>query len=119
MFIARALAQEAELMLMDEPLAGLDSPAQEGLLSLLSELQQKGVTIMVATHDLEQAAQYFDRILLLNHRIISFGSSQEVLRPENLLLAYGGRLRIMDSQEGALALDDSCCDGGESDKHIH
>lgn len=119
MFIARALAQEAELMLMDEPLAGLDSPAQAGLLSLLSELQQKGVTIMVATHDLEQAAQYFDRILLLNHRMISFGPSHEVLQPENLLLAYGGRLRIMDSQEGALALDDSCCDGGESDEHIH
>jgi manganese/iron transport system ATP-binding protein len=119
MFIARALAQEAELMLMDEPLSGLDSPAQEGLLSLLSDLQQKGVTVMVATHDLEQAAQYFDRILLLNHRLISFGSSQEVLQPENLLRAYGGRLRIMEGKEAALALDDTCCDGGNDHEHIH
>lgn len=119
MFIARALAQEAELMLMDEPLAGLDHPAQEGLLSLFSQLQQTGVTIMVATHDLEQATLYFDRILLLNHQLIGFGSAREVLKPENLLRAYGGRLRVMEDQEGSLALDDTCCDGGDENEHIH
>lgn len=107
MFIARALAQEAELMLMDEPLTGLDTPSQEGLLSLLGELQGKGVTVMVATHDLDQAVQYFDRILLLNHRLIGFGPAADVLSPDALLQAYGGKLRI----DNGRVVADTCCDG--------
>ncbi len=89
MFIARALAQEAELMLMDEPLTGLDTPSQEGLLNLLDTLRNQKVTVMVATHDLDQAARHFDRILLLNHRIVAFGNPNEVLQTENLLSAVG------------------------------
>src|SRR5215210_9275737 len=90
MFIARALAQEAELMLMDEPLTGLDTPSQEGLLDLLDTLRDQKVTIMVATHDLDQAARHFDRILLLNHRMIAFDLPQNVLQTDTLLQAYGG-----------------------------
>jgi manganese/iron transport system ATP-binding protein len=105
MFIARALAQEAELILMDEPLTGLDTPAQEGLLNLLDALQDQNVTVMVATHDLEQAASHFDRILLLNKRLISFGPPDEVLRTENLLRAYGGRLRLVEG-DSILTIDD-------------
>jgi len=111
MFIARSLAQEAELMLMDEPLTGLDTPSQESLLSLLIELQQKRVTVMVATHDLEQAAQYFDRIMLLNHRVIAFGQAREVLKPEILSQAYGSRLHIVNGQPNLAALDEPCCEG--------
>jgi manganese/iron transport system ATP-binding protein len=113
MFIARALAQEAELMLMDEPLSGLDDPAQESLFTLMEKLQQAKVTIMVATHDLDQAVQYFDRIMLLNKTIISFGPSKEVLKPENLKIAYGGRIKFVDESHVLLAVDDTCCDGGE------
>jgi len=104
MFIARALAQEAELILMDEPLSGLDTPAQEGLLALLGELQQEKVTVMVATHDLEQAARFFDRILLLNRRLIAFGAPENVLKTETLVEAYGGRLRL-----NGTILVDGCC----------
>ena|SRR5688572_2934291 len=107
MFIARALAQEAELMLMDEPFTGLDTPAQEGILSLLDRLKQENVTVMIATHDLEQAANNFDRIMLLNHKMIAFGEPGHVLQTENLLKAYGARMRI-DAQ-GAMLVDD-CCD---------
>jgi manganese/iron transport system ATP-binding protein len=107
MFIARALAQEAELMLMDEPLTGLDTPSQEGLLSLLGELQRKRVTVMVATHDLDQAVSYFDRILLLNRRLIGFGPASSVLSPGALLQAYGGKLRI----DNGRVVADTCCDG--------
>lgn len=117
MFIARALAQEAELMLMDEPLGGLDTPSQESLLALMDRLQQKGVTIMVATHDLEQASQHFDRIMLLNRQIIGFGPANQVFLPEKLVRAYGGRLRLVDTDSGILALDESCCDEGEA--HVH
>ncbi len=110
MFIARALAQEAELMLMDEPLTGLDTPSQEGLLNLLDTLKDQNVTVMVATHDLEQAARHFDRIMLLNHRIIAFDAPQEVLHTDKLLEAYGGRLKV--NSQGTMLVDD-CCPPGE------
>ena len=116
MFIARALAQEAELMLMDEPLTGLDAPSQEGILKLLDKLKREKVTVMVATHDLDQAAEHFDRILLLNHQLVAFGEPQSVLHTDNLLKAYGGRLKPVDGQN-ILSTDD-CCDEGEHD-HIH
>jgi manganese/iron transport system ATP-binding protein len=106
MFIARALAQEAELMLMDEPLSGLDLPSQESLLSLLDTLQKQNVTVMVATHDLEQAAQYFDRIMLLNHRLIGFGAAQDILQPEKLIQAYGARFRA--GMQGGVFYDECC-----------
>jgi manganese/iron transport system ATP-binding protein len=113
MFIARALAQEAELMLMDEPFTGLDQPAQESLLLLLDRLQGEGITVMAATHDLDQAAQYFDRIMLLNRSLIAFGEARHVLQPEKLVRAYGGRIRLVETPEGLLALEDSCCEGGQ------
>ena len=113
MFIARAIAQEAELMLMDEPLTGLDTPAQEGLLNLLDTLRKQNVTVMVATHDLDQAARYFDRILLLNHTMVAFGPPDRVLQTENLLSAYGARLRPASS--GNVVAIDDCCDEGEHD----
>ena len=111
MFIARAIAQESELMLMDEPLTGLDAPAQEGLLTLLDRLKTERVTVMVATHDLDQAATHFDRILLINRHIVAFGKPDEVLHTDNLLNAYGGRLKPVDGQN-ILSVDD-CCDDGE------
>jgi manganese/iron transport system ATP-binding protein len=110
MFIARALAQEAELMLMDEPLSGLDTPSQEGLLELLDTLRDQKVTVMVATHDLDQAARHFERIMLLNHGIIAFDVPQKVMNTEYLLQAYGGRLKI---DTGGTMLVDDCCPPGE------
>jgi len=117
MFIARALAQEAELMLMDEPLTGLDSPSQQSILVLLDELKRQNVTVMVATHDLEQASEYFERIMLLNHRLIGFGLPEDVLQTEKLVQAYGGRLRSVDGDK-VLAVDD-CCDEGDEHAHVH
>jgi ABC-type Mn2+/Zn2+ transport system ATPase subunit len=81
----------------------------------LDRLKQEKVTVMVATHDLDQAASHFDRILLLNQRLVAFGNPREVLHTENLLQAYGGRLRSVDGQN-VLNVDD-CCDEGEDD-HI-
>ncbi|GMV34204.1 MAG: metal ABC transporter ATP-binding protein [Chloroflexi bacterium CFX1] len=111
MFIARALAQEAALMLMDEPLTGLDAPSQEGILNLLDRLKSEKATVMVATHDLDQAATHFDRIMLLNHRLVAFGNPADVLHTDNLLNAFGGRLKPVDGQS-VLNIDD-CCDDGE------
>ena len=93
-------------MLMDEPLTGLDTPSQEGILSLLDRLKKENVTVMVATHDLEQAANHFERIMLLNHRIVAFDIPQHVLHTDNLLQAYGGRLKV--DSAGTMLVDDCC-----------
>ena len=110
MFIARALAQEAELILMDEPLSGLDMPSQEGLLELLDTLRNQNVTVMVATHDLDQAARHFERIMLLNHRIVALDVPRRVMHTDYLLQAYGGRLKL---DTGGTMLVDDCCPPGE------
>ncbi len=73
-FIARALAQDAEIVLMDEPLTGLDVASQNGIFGLLRGLTERGVTLLVSTHDLEVAAQRFSRIMLLNRTLVAFGT---------------------------------------------
>ena len=113
MFIARALAQEAELMLMDEPLTGLDVTSQEIIFGLLDELRKRGVTVMISTHDLDQAAERFDRVMLLNHRLLGFGPPEAVFNTQSLLEAYGGHLRLVQNGDQLLALGDTCCDDGD------
>ncbi|HSQ17576.1 MAG TPA: metal ABC transporter ATP-binding protein [Anaerolineales bacterium] len=115
-FIARALAQEAELILMDEPFTGLDQTTQDDLFQILDALRQRNVTVMVALHDLKMAAERFDRVLLLNRKLVGLGSAAEVLSPERLQEAYGGHLRLVPTSEGVLVLEDTCCDEGE---HLH
>lgn len=110
MFIARALAQEAALMLMDEPLTGLDVTSQEDIFRILEELRQRGVTVMVATHDLNLAAERFDRVMLLNGRLLGLGRPDDVFTPERLQAAYGGHLRLIQTGEGLMALGDTCCE---------
>ncbi len=113
MFIARALAQEAELMLMDEPLTGLDMNAQKELFDILDTLREQGVTVMIALHDMKIAAERFDRVVLLNQRLIGLGSPEEVLTADNLLMAYGGHLQLVTTKNGTIAVSDTCCDEGE------
>lgn len=113
-FIARALAQEAELLLLDEPLNGLDMPSQEQVFSILDRLRPIGVTVLVTTHDLNLAAARFDRLALLNRRLIAYGRGAEVLQPENLLLAYGGHVHMIPKENGqALLVTNDCCDDHE------
>ena len=112
-FIARALAQEAELMLMDEPLTGLDVKSQEDIFAILEKLRQRDVTIMVATHDLNLAAERFDQLMLLNEEMLGFGQAHEVFTPDLLSRAYSGHMRLIETPDGVMALSDSCCGGGE------
>ena len=111
-FIARALAQEAELMLMDEPLTGLDVKSQEEIFTILDELRQRRVTIMVATHDLNLAAERFDRLMLLNQQMLGFGQANEVFTAELLSQAYSGQMRLIETPNGTMVLSDTCCGGG-------
>jgi manganese/iron transport system ATP-binding protein len=111
-FLARALAQEAELLLLDEPLSGLDMPSQESLLQILGELRRQGITMMVATHDLNQAAELFPLLLLLNRRVAAFGTPTAVLTSENLAAAYGSQVHIIRNGNGDMIITDTCCGGG-------
>src|SRR5512143_3659402 len=88
-FLARALAQEPHILLMDEPFTGVDVTTQEATLNLLDDLRAGDVTAMISTHDLNLAAAKFDLMLLLNHRIIAFGKPSEVLQPTPLTQAFG------------------------------
>ncbi len=112
-FIARALAQEAELMLMDEPLTGLDLRSQEDIFAVLETLRRRQVTILVATHDLNLAAERFDRLMLLNQRLIGFGQAGEVFTPALLSQAYSGSMRLIETPNGWMYISDSCCSHGE------
>jgi manganese/iron transport system ATP-binding protein len=113
-FIARALAQEAEIVLMDEPLTGLDVKSQNDIFTLMRGLTERGVTLLVSTHDLDVAAERFGRIMLLNRTIVAFGTKAEVMRPELLLPTFGGHARLQaDGEKGGVLVFDSCCDGAE------
>jgi manganese/iron transport system ATP-binding protein len=116
MFIARALAQEAELMLMDEPLTGLDAKSEEIIYQILDVLRQRGITVMIATHDLDQAAQRFDRVMLLNRRLLGFGHPQEVFTPEKLMAAYGSHLHLIQGEGEMVLVGDTCCEPGEAEQ---
>ncbi|RME06448.1 MAG: metal ABC transporter ATP-binding protein [Anaerolineae bacterium] len=113
MFIARALAQQAELMLMDEPLTGLDMQSQEDVFAMLDELRSRGVTVLLSLHDLNMAARRFDQVMLLNRRLLDIGPAEQVLTTENLLQAYGGHLQLVETADGTVAVGDTCCDEGQ------
>ncbi len=113
MFIARSLAQEAELMLMDEPLTGLDVKSQEDIFNILDNLQKQGVTVLLSLHDLDIAAKRFNLVMLLNKKMITMGPPEVALSPEKLVEAYGGHLTLIDTPEGVMPVADSCCGGGE------
>ena len=112
-FIAQSLSQEAELILMDEPLTGLDFNTQQDIFRILDLLREMKVTLLIAMHDLKLASERFDRVLLLNKRLIGIGLPQQVFVPENLALAYGNHLRMLTTKEGMLVLEDTCCEEGE------
>ncbi len=112
-FLARVLAQEAELLLLDEPLAGLDIPSQEAILRILSQMRAARLTLLIATHDLNQAAEQFDQMILLNRRVVAYGPAAQVLTTENLARAYGGQLHVLHTLTGDVVVTDSCCGGGE------
>lgn len=88
-FLARALAQDAQLLVMDEPFAGIDARTEADLLGVLGELRDEGRTVIIVHHDLNTVREIFDWALLLNVRAIACGPAKEVLSPDNLLAAYG------------------------------
>ena len=94
-FLARALAQESDLYLMDEPFVGVDAATEAAIITLLRELKSRGKTLLVVHHDLSSAKEYFDELILLNMRLVAHGPTSRVFTPEILQTTYGGRLTIL------------------------
>src|SRR5215216_1444376 len=105
-FLARALAQEAQVLLLDEPVSGVDAPSQHEIFDLLRALQERGTTIVVTTHDLSCVAERFDLALLLNRRVIAFGPPGEVFTPELLNQTYESHLMILKVGDRTVAIED-------------
>ncbi|MDZ4806574.1 MAG: metal ABC transporter ATP-binding protein [Candidatus Eisenbacteria bacterium] len=94
-FIARALAQDAAIYLMDEPFAGVDAATETAIVQLLREMKAAGKTVLVVHHDLQTVPDYFDWTMLLNLRLIAFGPTAQVFTQERLNETYGGRLNLL------------------------
>jgi manganese/zinc/iron transport system ATP- binding protein len=101
-FLARALAQDARLYLMDEPFAGVDATTERAILSLLKELRSTGRTVIAVHHDLQTVAEYFDHVVLLNMRLVAAGPVATTFTTENLQLTYGGKLTVLAQATEAL-----------------
>ena len=101
-FLARALAQDARLYLMDEPFAGVDATTERAILSLLKELRATGRTVVAVHHDLQTVAEYFDYVALLNMRLVAAGPVSTTFTAENLQRTYGGRLTVLTQATEAL-----------------
>lgn len=95
-FLARALAQKADLFFLDEPFVGVDVSSEETIVNILKELCRQGKTVIVVHHDLSKAYDYFNQLILLNKELISFGTVEEVFKPDVIAKAYQGQFAFMN-----------------------
>lgn len=93
-FLARALSQGSDILLLDEPFAGVDAATERAILDVLERAKNAGKTLVVVHHDLSTAAEYFDKLILIKQRLYAYGTPQAVLQEDLLSKLYEGRLRI-------------------------
>lgn len=96
-FLARALLQDSDIYMMDEPFQGVDATTERAIIALLKDLRQAGKTVICVHHDLQTVPEYFDWVTLLNLRKIASGPVGETFTPENLRKAFGGRISFLRS----------------------
>lgn len=119
-FLARALAADPALYLLDEPVTGIDATTQEDLMDILEGEAKRGRTVVATTHDLAAAAQRFHTVAAINRRLIAHGSASLILDPQILSRTYGGHLLILGDQ--TVVLDDAHHHDqppGEHEVHYH
>ncbi len=104
-FLARALAQDARLYIMDEPFAGVDAVTERAIAALFSDLRAAGRTVVAVHHDLQTVAEYFDWVTLLNVRKVASGPVSEAFTETNLRLAFGGRVAFLSRESGRAVPD--------------
>jgi manganese/zinc/iron transport system ATP- binding protein len=94
-FLARALAQQADIYFMDEPFAGVDAATESAIINLLRTMTESKKTVIVVHHDLQSVPQYFDWIIMLNTRLVAYGPTATTFNQENLQQTYGGKLTLL------------------------
>jgi ABC-type Mn2+/Zn2+ transport system ATPase subunit len=99
-FLARALCQQADIFLLDEPFVGVDATTEEKIMQILQRLARAGKTLLVVHHDLSSVPRYFDSVILINQRLVAFGDTATAFTKENITQAYSGQLPILH-QAGA------------------
>ena len=100
-FLARALVADADLLLLDEPMTGVDRATEETITGLMRELRDGGRTVVYATHDLETAADVSDLLCFVNGGVVAFGPPEETFTPQTLHATFGGELMIVDAGDHA------------------
>ncbi|MDX2162935.1 MAG: metal ABC transporter ATP-binding protein [bacterium] len=110
-FIARALAQDARLLILDEPFSGVDASAQADLMHVLDDLNAGGLTTLLSTHDLDLAFRHFDKVMAVRRRLIAYGPPHEVYTSDALAQLYGSRIVAVhgDGHPMTLFVDDHHC----------
>ena len=101
-FLARALVQSSDILLLDEPFAAVDAATEQSIIQVLREQRDLGKTILVVHHDLHTVPQYFDHVLLINVHAVAWGPIAQTFNEENLKRTYGGRLTILDEVTEAM-----------------
>lgn len=101
-FLARALVQQADLYLMDEPFAAVDAATEKAIVEILRGLKAEGKTAVVIHHDLQTVREYFDHVVLINMRVVASGPVDAVFTNDNLQKTYGGRLTLLDQATEAM-----------------
>jgi manganese/zinc/iron transport system ATP- binding protein len=102
--VARALAQEGDVLLLDEPFTGVDATSHDTLLGVLRAHAESGSTVLMTTHDVGEAGRVCDRLLILNRELVAEGPTESVFTPETLRRAYGGQ--VLELSSGTVLLDE-------------
>ncbi len=116
-FLARALAADPAVYLLDEPVTGVDATTQDDLMDILEAEAARGRTVVATTHDLASAAQRFQRVAAINHRVIADGPASLILDPEILARTYGGHLLVVGGQ--AVVIDDAHHHDQPAGREVH
>ncbi|MBA2663028.1 MAG: metal ABC transporter ATP-binding protein [Bradymonadaceae bacterium] len=101
-FLARALAQQGDIYLMDEPFAGVDAATESAIVEVLRSLRDEGKTVLVVHHDLSTLREYFEELVLINRKLIAHGPTDKVFTPDLLQRTYGGKLAVFSNKDTTL-----------------
>jgi manganese/iron transport system ATP-binding protein len=105
-FLARALAQEGRVILLDEPFTGVDVSTEQAIIGLLQELKKEGCIILVSTHNLGSVPEFCDQVVLMNRTVLAYGPTAEVFTEQNLTVAFGGLLREFQFEQSTIQAHD-------------
>ncbi len=94
-FLARALCQQSEILLMDEPFVGVDIKTENKIIDILKDLVSKGKTVLVVHHDLDSVMMYFDRVILINQKLMAYGDTKTVFTKENISATYSSQSNLL------------------------